>query len=72
MILEIIGYAFVVLVAITFAWLALCAYVVKRMSEAFEMGQKMERLRHQLGQEAHDALLVGAGINPTDLPGRSA
>lgn len=72
MILEIAGYAFVALVVLIFIGLAFRDYLVKRMSSAFELGMKLERVRAQLGEEAHDALLVGAGINPADLPGRAA
>lgn len=72
MTLVIIGYALLALVGLAFMVIAFRDFVVKRMSEAFEMGKKMEILRQQLGQETVDQMMRDAGIEPTELPGRAA
>lgn len=68
MILEIAGYAFLGLVALTFVWLAFRGFVVKRMGEAFALGMKMGIVRGQIGQDAMDQIMVDAGIELDKLP----
>lgn len=68
MILVILGYTLIALVVLIFIGLALRDYLVKRMSSAFELGAKLERVRHQISPEAMEGILRDAGIDPADLP----
>lgn len=70
--IEILGWAFLALVALAFAVGGARAFVVKKMAESFDIGMKLGILRGQLGQDAIDQMLRDAGVEPNNLPGRAS
>lgn len=68
--IEIVGWAFLGLVVLTFLVGGFRAFLVRKMAESFELGMKLGYAKAFMSQDDIDAMIRNAGIDPTKLPGR--